>query len=71
VNELTDFQARLQNIADIAQATGAKTELARIINLLSIEMRVQLLGDPDCEPSMKILDIINLIAKGQFDGNRS
>jgi hypothetical protein len=59
------FEAQLMNIADLAEKAGAKNELTRILNLLSIEMRVQLLGDPNCEPAMTIKDVVALIIKGQ------
>jgi len=59
------FEAQLMNIADLAEKAGAKNELTRILNLLSIEMRVQLLGDQNCEPAMTIRDVVALIIKGQ------
>jgi len=65
LTDTTAFQAQLQNIADLAEKAGAKNELTRILNLLSIEMRVQLLGDQDCEPAMTIKDVVALIIKGQ------
>ena len=59
------FTRQLHNIADLAQFAGEKNELTRILNLLSIEMRVQLLGDPNLEPTMAIKDVVALIVKGK------
>ena len=59
------FTRQLHSIADLAQSAGEKNELTRILNLLSIEMRVQLLGDPNLEPTMTIKDVVALIIKGK------